>query len=666
MHTIWVGRALSLSAILFSSVLLSCSGGGSSEGAASPTTSSLSPSGPPITWTAKTHMPTPRTEFGVATVNNKIYAIGGYSGTGLPGSVLQTVEEYDPLTDIWTLKAAMPTPRRQLVVVAVNNKIYAIGGVNFTSNKSSVTYSYETEEYDPATDSWAPKASMPTGGTNNILGNRFIGGAAANGKVYIAAYNNSGSSPITLALEYDPATNVWTHKTLPPFSYTRYSVASQDNKVYALSDVGEFAEYDPLKNIWTLRPPTSTSRFWTGLTSVGGKLFSVGGGDGSSTVNTVEEYDPATQNWAVRASMPSPRASVALGAVSGKLYAIGGSSNTSEDFPSPLTTVEEGSIPPQSSVLQIPTGDAVTAGNGQVTVRWNPVAGATSYNLYMASNQNIDRSNYSNLADGSKIVGAMSPHTVTGLANGKTYYFFVTAADATRESEESFGTSATPTTTPGLLWSTKTPMPTPRLEAGAAVVNGKIYVIGGFSGSTLATTEEYDPTTDTWASKASMPTARRSPIVAAVNNKIYAIGGLSYQNPIDNVTYSYATEEYDPATNTWTAKSSMPTGNSINSVLGNRFISGTAINGRIYITVFNNNGLPPILSTFEYDPAANTWAVNKAPVPFGSSQYTTASLNGKLYALDGSSFAEYAPTTDIWTIKDSPSGGLSQTRLVAV
>jgi|SRR6185437_8189420 len=319
--------------------LLACSSGGGEENV--PSGSSLTPAGPPITWALKNPMPTPRTEFGVATVNNKIYAVGGYSNSG---SVLRTVEEYDPATDSWARKADMPTPRRQLIVVSVNNKIYAIGGVNFSWDPNRLIYSYSTEEYNPATNTWASKASMPTGGTvNRVLGNRFIGGAVANEKIYVAAHNNPGTlSPITHALEYDPVTNVWTSKTQPPFSYTRYTVASLHNKVYALSDIGELAEYDPLKDSWIIRPPLSTPRFRTGLASVGGKLLSIGGGRNSSPVDIVEQYDPETQNWALRASMVSPRVSVAVGEALGKLYAIGGSSNASETFPSPLATVEEG------------------------------------------------------------------------------------------------------------------------------------------------------------------------------------------------------------------------------------------------------------------------------------------------------------------------------------
>jgi hypothetical protein len=52
----------------------------------------------------KNPMPTPRYTFGVATVTEKIYAIGGMSQNGTVG----TNEEYDPETDIWTTKSSMP------------------------------------------------------------------------------------------------------------------------------------------------------------------------------------------------------------------------------------------------------------------------------------------------------------------------------------------------------------------------------------------------------------------------------------------------------------------------------------------------------------------------------------------------------------------------------
>jgi N-acetylneuraminic acid mutarotase len=64
-----------------------------------------------------------------------------------------------------------------------------------------------------------------------------------------------------------------------------------------------------------------------------------------------------------------------------------------------------------------------------------------------------------------------------------------------------------------------------------AVVDGRIYAIGGtrsisLSGTTpMPTVEVYDTATDRWSRKADMPTPRYALAVAVVNGKIYAIGG---------------------------------------------------------------------------------------------------------------------------------------------
>ena len=62
-------------------------------------------------------------------------------------------------------------------------------------------------------------------------------------------------------------------------------------------------------------------------------------------------------------------------------------------------------------------------------------------------------------------------------------------------------------------WSRKTDMPTARSFAGTAVVDGKIYAMGGSAGArlnepALAVVEMYDPATDTWTRKADMPAPR--------------------------------------------------------------------------------------------------------------------------------------------------------------
>ncbi|MFQ6125369.1 MAG: LamG-like jellyroll fold domain-containing protein [Candidatus Heimdallarchaeota archaeon] len=106
----------------------------------------------------------------------------------------------------------------------------------------------------------------------------------------------------------------------------------------------------------------------------------------------------------------------------------------------------------------------------------------------------------------------------------------------------------------GDVWHPCAPMPTPRADLAVAVVNERIYAIGGFNGiQNLATMEEYNPATDTWRSRAPMPTARGWLAATAVNGKIYVLGGW------DGTNYLPTVEEYDPTTDTWRRRAPMPT-----------------------------------------------------------------------------------------------------------
>ena len=76
-------------------------------------------------------------------------------------------------------------------------------------------------------------------------------------------------------------------------------------------------------------------------------------------------------------------------------------------------------------------------------------------------------------------------------------------------------------------WSSLCEMPDCRSYCGAAVVGGKVYVVGGMdrNGSTNSV-YMYDPNVDSWSSSIpSMQSKRNGMGVAVLNNRIYAIGG---------------------------------------------------------------------------------------------------------------------------------------------
>jgi hypothetical protein len=91
-----------------------------------------------------------------------------------------------------------------------------------------------------------------------------------------------------------------------------------------------------------------------------------------------------------------------------------------------------------TALLSVPTGVSATAGDGQVTLAWTQVSGATSYNVYWSLSSGVTTSN------GTKITNVTSPYTASALTNGTTYYYIVTAVNNTGESAASSQVSATP------------------------------------------------------------------------------------------------------------------------------------------------------------------------------------------------------------------------------
>jgi len=204
------------------------------------------------------------------------------------------------------------------------------------------------------------------------------------------------------------------------------------------------------------------------------------------------------------------------------------------------------------------------------------------------------------------------------------------------------------------IWTNKAEMPTPRWAHTSAEVNGKIYIIGGGTSEPdsicLSSVEEYDPSTDTWTRKADMPTPRgwNSPSSAVVDGRIYVIGGYAGAD-VDEWCLS-TVEEYDPAANTWTRKVDMPT--------SRVSLATVAVDGHIYAIGGAGPEAPEGLKTVEmYDPATDIWT-RKADLPYGVWYVNANVVNGRIYVLGGRPrlkarpwVQEYDPATDSWAMK---------------
>ena len=273
---------------------------------------------------------------------------------------------------------------------------------------------------------------------------------------------------------------------------------------------------------WASKAPMQVARVGLGVAVVNGKIYAIGGstrsgGGGTKSgplpvnggvVGTNEEYDPATDTWTFKAPMPTPMESFGVAVYQNKIYCMGG-----------VTEVYD------------------------------------------------------------------------------------TATDT---------------------WESKEPMPTARFALQANIVDGKIYLIGGyvpdnsdFGASISALNEVYDPATDSWTTKAPMPVATSDYPSAVVDNKIYVIGGLSSSPQSD------LNQIYDPETDKWSRGALMPSG-----IRYGAAGATTGVNAPKRIYFFDKSG------TQVYDSLNDSWTFG-ATMPTSRLSLAVAVVNDMLYAIGG-------------------------------
>ena len=189
----------------------------------------------------------------------------------------------------------------------------------------------------------------------------------------------------------------------------------------------------------------------------------------------------------------------------------------------------------------------------------------------------------------------------------------------------------------GENWEVITQLPTRRWEFTTAVVEDKIYIIGGSLFENrggpfgLSTVEVYDTQTNTWQRAADMPTPRTNAKAAVVNGKIYVFGGYnSKDNFLQNWKMADHVEAYDPLTDTWTQKKEMPI---------SRFYFGLGVVAeKVYLiggTTGLGEGQEQRMDRLDlYDPATDTWA--KGPkMPTRRNPGGVAVVSTRIYVIGG-------------------------------
>ena len=547
-----------------------------------------------VQWASISPMSKPRHAGATVVVDGIIYTIGGietggvykYHPAGSPeGFVAEIaidtgtmVEAYDPATNKWTAKASLPYPpdvqarkaegRLYLAAAAYKGKIYTFGGADVNGVVKDTV-----DVYDIATDNWTAgiaKLPKPSAGMSVVTyGDKIYLFGGGTSTASFAAEDFYGD-----CYEFNPATAAFTPKSDMANPRTRTSAVVFKNQIMVFGGTSAWGNrnammYDPATDSWGFSEVVVWERsYWFGTTA-NDMVFLMGGrNDERVTCTEVNVYSDKWQTWVTATNMPTPREDAFVAVVDGKLYVMGGSDNKGDPEATPT---------PFNSAFRgtvpstPPTLDLTeTPAEVKVTIAWWEVA----------------------------------------------------------------------------------PMPTPRYSGATAVVDNIIYTIGGLESkaATGKVVEAYDPVANKWTTKAPLPEGRFNMQAAAYKGKIYIFGGVNTKLKIMDTV-----DVYDIATNTWTANiAKLP-----KPAAG---IAAVTYVDRIYLFGGSRSPMLFVPSSYYYsdvyvfDPVALTFTAG-TPMPVARNMAFTGIVKDEIYVIGGvestgaTSNRTYSAKSSSWTTK---------------
>ena len=261
-----------------------------------------------------------------------VLVVGGETGVAGQESeeALQSVENYDPRSNVWRFVSPMHTPRQwHTATLLRDGNVLVVGGMNSSGFLSSV------EIYDPRSDTWRPASSMRYARVEHTAT------LLTNGNVLVAGGGAAGDDNAEL---YDPVNDTWAYAGVSAGHANHTATLLGDGRVLVAggspfafpAQLTVNAEiYDPAANGWSdagFIPAAQPHLLWATATALpDGEVMVAGGGDPTDFVlDDVNFYAPATGIWRPGAPLTSARINHSATLMpDGKVLLVGGFSYTS-------------------------------------------------------------------------------------------------------------------------------------------------------------------------------------------------------------------------------------------------------------------------------------------------------------------------------------------------
>lgn len=261
--------------------------------------------------------------------------------------------------------------------------------------------------------------------------------------------------------------------------------------------------YDFKEERWFPVTEMDTRRCRCGVAVVRGRVYAVGGFNGSLRVRTVDEYDPLKDRWTSVATMEARRSTLGVAVLNDRIYAVGGF-----DGSTGLSSAEVLDL----SVPNLCLGEVLP--KETPSREWRPIASMSTRRSSV----------------GVGVLGGLI-YAVGGYDGNSRHCL---------SSVECYNPEVD-------TWTQVADMSARRSGAGVGVLNGLLFSIGGHDGPLVRKSVEcYNPERNTWTTLSDMSFCRRNAGVVTHNGLLYVVGGDDGSSNLQSV------EVYNPKTDTWT------------------------------------------------------------------------------------------------------------------
>lgn len=234
-------------------------------------------------WFDAALLPRGANHVSVCADGNRVYALGGFTEQNRnPDS---NAYVYDTATDKWTSIAPLPRQRGAGAAVVLDGTVHLIGGAGLpVMERASVGWH---EVYDPKTDKWETRKALP--GARD-----HVGCVAHNGVIHVIGGRfNTFEYNTDLHHVYLPAKDTWELRAPLPTARSGHGMVVYRGRFYLMGGeagrieqgrpiqakvFGQMESYDPASDTWQSHAPMLTPRHAVAAVTIGDWIYVAGGG----------------------------------------------------------------------------------------------------------------------------------------------------------------------------------------------------------------------------------------------------------------------------------------------------------------------------------------------------------------------------------------------------